>query len=163
MWDALEVGGYKPHGKEHDFRARCPGHGGGNPSALRVSVGADGRVLLYCFAHGCPVEAITGALGLQVRDLFPPGHHRARRLPLLRVKRADFQGAALDVANVLHALERLGMSWQLMLTSNCPACGSPGAWLRASSGAKPDADCPEGCDADRYVQALLARLQKQQA
>lgn len=60
---------------------------------------------------------------------------------------------------MLYALERLGEPWQLMLTSKCPACGSPGAWLQASSDRKPDADCPDGCDANRYVQALLARTQ----
>jgi putative DNA primase/helicase len=37
---------------------------------LSVSTGADGRVLLNCFA-GCAVEAIVAALGLSMGDLFP--------------------------------------------------------------------------------------------
>ncbi len=49
-----------------------PGHGKGrgdlNPS-LHVSEGDDGRALLRCFA-GCSPEAIVGAMGLTLADLF---------------------------------------------------------------------------------------------
>jgi putative DNA primase/helicase len=50
--------------------ARCPGHEDRNPS-LSIHVGDDGRVLLRCFA-GCSAERIVAALGLTMRDLFPP-------------------------------------------------------------------------------------------
>jgi hypothetical protein len=161
LWDALEAHGCRPHGLEYDFRACCPGHGGDNPSALKVAVGADGRALLWCFAHQCDVEAITAALGLQVADLFPDGHYRGRRHPLRPVRRSDFDGIALTVANVLHALEGLGVDWRLMIASDCPYCGGPAAWLRASRD-HVDADCPGGCDSHNYVQGLLASLAKQQ-
>src|SRR5262245_61182843 len=49
--------------------ARCPAHEDRNPS-LSIGVGDDGRVLLHCWA-GCTVQAILGALGLELRDLFP--------------------------------------------------------------------------------------------
>ena len=52
----------------HYFIARCPAHEDAVPS-LSVSEGADGRVLLKCFA-GCPVRRIVGSLGLTMRDLF---------------------------------------------------------------------------------------------
>ena len=49
-----------------------PGHGKGggdrNPS-LSVAEGADGRVLVRCFA-GCPPEAVVQAIGLTMADLF---------------------------------------------------------------------------------------------
>lgn len=75
--DALERGGYGPHGPSHDFRSRCAGHDGDNPDALHVSVGADGRALLYCYVR-CDAEAVVQALGLSWSDLFPAGHRRAR-------------------------------------------------------------------------------------
>ena len=147
-----------PHGKAHDFRARCPAHGGQNKESLHVCVGTDGRAVLWCFAYQCSAEAITATLGLGMSDLFPDGHHRARRLPPVPVRRGDFTGAALDVANVFYALELLGEPWQLMLTSDCPHCGAQGAWLRASSAGGVDADCPDGCDVERYTGALRGRV-----
>ena len=51
------------------WEARCPAHADKTPS-LSINEGADGRVLLHCFA-GCSVEAITGALGLKKADLMP--------------------------------------------------------------------------------------------
>ena len=101
LWDALEAHGCQPRGKEYEFRARCPGHSGDNPTALSVRVGADGRAVVFCLAHQCDVETITAALGLRVADLFPDGHHRGRRHPLRPMRRSDFQGAALGVVNVL--------------------------------------------------------------
>jgi len=51
--------------------ARCPAHDDHTPS-LSISEAADGRVLLRCHA-GCETEAVVWALGLSMRDLFPPG------------------------------------------------------------------------------------------
>ena len=114
--------------------------------------------MLWCFARQCDPETITKALGLSVRDLFPPGHCRAARRRPRSVRRTDFQGPALTVTNVLYALEQLDEPWTLMVTSTCPGCGHPGAWLRASASGAADADCPDGCDVHKYVQALLGRL-----
>ena len=50
------------------YAALCPAHRDGEPS-LSVSEGDDCRVLLKCFA-GCTVQEITGALGLEMSDLF---------------------------------------------------------------------------------------------
>jgi hypothetical protein len=169
VWDALAAHGYRPRGKPHDFRARCPGHDGRNPTSLHVRLGADGRAVLFCFAHQCPADTITAAVGLTVADLFPPGHREARRHASLLLRTADFAGVARSFANVLYALEQAGEPWQGMLMFRCPACGHPGAWLRASHraalgnghvppGGQIDADCPEGCDADAIAQALRARL-----
>jgi len=76
---ALEQRGCDPHGPQHAFRARCPGHDGENRDALSVTEGADRRVLLWCHAHRCEPERIVAAIGLAMSDLFAPGHRRARR------------------------------------------------------------------------------------
>jgi len=55
--------------KTHDgWTARCPAHEDDRPS-LSIGVGEDGRVLFRCFA-GCTLDAILGALRLEVSDLF---------------------------------------------------------------------------------------------
>ncbi len=173
LWDALEARGCRPKGKAHDFRARCPAHNGENRDALHVAIGADGRAVVWCFAHQCEAEAITAALGLSVADLFPDGHHRARRLPSRPVRRSDFTGPAHIAANVLYALERLEEPWRLMLASDCPYCASRGAWLHVRSRVhvlangfhddrgRVELDCPLGCSSDQYVQALLGALDKE--
>jgi hypothetical protein len=160
--DALEAHGYQPHGKEYEFRARCPGHDGDNRTSLSVAVGADGRAVLWCHVHHCDVEAITAALGLHVADLFPDGHHRGRRHPLRPARRSDFDGAARKVVNVLYALEKLEEPWTLMLACDCPYCGGPGAWLRAKR-EHVDVDCPAGCGPDEFTQDLLGRLSRKEA
>ena len=48
--------------------AKCSGHDDRNPS-LSVSIGHDGRWLVYCFA-GCELEAICAGAGIRVADLF---------------------------------------------------------------------------------------------
>ncbi|MBS3919087.1 MAG: hypothetical protein KG012_09370 [Deltaproteobacteria bacterium] len=50
--------------------AICPAHDDGQAS-LSISQGDDGRVLLKCFA-GCAAQDVMEALGLEMKDLFPP-------------------------------------------------------------------------------------------
>jgi hypothetical protein len=173
LWDALEAHGCRPHGKEFDFRSRCPGHGGENAESLKVTIGADGRAVLWCHAHQCEVETITQAIGLSVQDLFPAGHYRARTLASRPVKRSDFSGPAFNVANVLYALEMVERPWTLMLRADCPYCGSQGASLLVRSRGhvlpnglldehgETDVDCPSGCGSREYTQALLGALRKE--
>lgn len=56
------------------WMACCPAHDDHNPS-MHVNEGADGRVLVKCYA-GCSTADIVAAMGLQVKDLMParPGH-----------------------------------------------------------------------------------------
>jgi hypothetical protein len=159
---ALEAHGCRPRGSGYAFRARCPAHDGDNGSSLSVGIGADGRALLNCFARGCTAEAIVAALGLQMGDLFPDGHHRGRRYPLRPVRRSDFTGTAADVVAVLYALERLEENWTLMVGCACPYCGDPGGWLRASP-KRVEIDCAAGCDTRTFTQALLGRLEEKEA
>lgn len=106
--------GFKARNNGHNrWRACCPAHGGTNPSALSVGLGENGAVLLRCWS-GCSLEAITDALGLRVKDLFPPreSHTRAtKRRHLLTAEQAldvlkdeaEFVGVA--AANVAYGLE----------------------------------------------------------
>jgi len=156
-WDALERGGYGPHGQAHDFRARCPGHDGDNSSALHVSAGASGKVLLWCFAHGCSEEEIVTPIGLRVSDLFSvdPGDS-GRRLHVAR--REDFIGKARTLANVLLAVERLEVRWGLALwLDECPNCEWPHAQISINSNSEPRLYCHRGCEL-RMVEQALADL-----
>lgn len=59
------------------YLAVCPAHEDRTPS-LSIAAGADGRVLLHCWA-GCRTRDIVAALGLQSSDLFPVRERGRRR------------------------------------------------------------------------------------
>ena len=67
----------RPTGADR-WRACCPAHCGNNSSALSVGVGREGQVLLRCW-QGCDAEAVAGALGLELTDLFPSRESGAGR------------------------------------------------------------------------------------
>lgn len=169
VWSALESHDCQPHGRSWDFRAKCPYHNGDNPESLHVEVGADGRALIHCFAHDCRAEDVAKALGLSIRDLFPPGHKHGRRRQLHEARRIDFTGRAKTVANVLCALDQLGAEWYVELRTDCPHCGSPAALLYASSWGLENVSCPgdgdsealgfTACTLDQFRQALAARVE----
>ena len=79
--------------------ARCPAHDDRNPS-LSVDPGDDGRALVKCRA-GCTTEAVVGALGLRLADLFPSDD-----LPRLDARKAStaVQGGAEDFASMEDAM-----------------------------------------------------------
>ena len=96
--------------------ARCPGHADRSPS-LSLTEGDDGRILLFCHA-GCGAADIVAAVGLDLRDLFPPrpgstcdltgrdGHRQARMPGGLTAREAtallarDAGAVALAAANI---------------------------------------------------------------
>jgi len=61
----------------NQYKALCPAHDDQRQS-LSVGEGSDGRVLIKCHA-GCDVKAIVRALGLEMRDLFPPKERKPKR------------------------------------------------------------------------------------
>jgi len=81
------------------WRACCPAHGGKNPSALSVGVGADDQVLLRCW-HGCEVEQVAHALGLELADLFPPKPQAGQGSGPLKRRRLITAGQALDLLDL---------------------------------------------------------------
>lgn len=171
VWEALERADCSPHGQAWNYRARCPHHNGDNREALHVQVGGDGRALIHCFAHDCRAEDVARALGLSIRDLFSPGHKHARRRRLQEARRIDFHGRAKTAANILCALDQLGVEWFIELRTDCPLCGSPAAVLFVSSWGIEYLSCPGdaeaealgyaagACTLDQARQALAARVE----
>ncbi len=53
------------------YRAKCPAHDGKSTDSLSIAEGSDGTVLLHCWG-ACPNEDVVAALGLTLKDLFPP-------------------------------------------------------------------------------------------
>lgn len=56
-------------GRNGSWMARCPAHQDRSPS-LSVKDGGNGLILMHCFG-GCGTDAVLGALGLAMTDLFP--------------------------------------------------------------------------------------------
>jgi hypothetical protein len=95
---------------------RCPAHHDRSPS-LSVRVADDGKVLLRCFA-GCRIEEITAALGISVRDLFPPRGNGQERRPRPR-PRSELDQARLDVVRTArHQQQRLAPYRTLFATAD---------------------------------------------
>lgn len=158
IWDALDAGGYGPHGRLDDFRARGSCHDGDNPDSLHVTRGAGGQALVWCHAHGCSVEEIVESLGLRVRDLFPLDPSDSGRR-LRSARREDFTGNARVLANVLLAVERLGLRWgDALWLDECPNCERPHAQLSINSRGEPRVYCGRGCDLRMVNQALADLL-----
>lgn len=78
------------------WRACCPGHGGSNASALSIGIGQDDQVLLRCW-HGCDVEQVVGAMGLELQDLFPPKPESGHGSGPIKRRRLLTAGHALDL------------------------------------------------------------------
>lgn len=78
------------------WRACCPAHGGKNPSALSVGIGADDAVLLKCW-HGCEVAQVAQALGLELTDLFPPRPQAGQGAGPMKRRRLLTASQALDL------------------------------------------------------------------
>jgi hypothetical protein len=91
----LECHKLRENGRDR-WRACCPAHGGNNPSALSIGVGADDQVLLKCW-HGCDVDEVVGALGLELSDLFPPNPANGSGSPPIRRRRLLTAAQGLDL------------------------------------------------------------------
>ncbi len=78
------------------WRACCPAHGGSNPSALSIGVGQENQVLLRCW-HGCDVEKVAQAMGLELSDLFPPRPESGHGVGPIKRRRLITAGQALDL------------------------------------------------------------------
>jgi hypothetical protein len=66
---ALRDHGHEPKRSGAGWSCRCPAHDDRDPS-LSIDAGDDGRALVNCHA-GCTVDAVCGAIGLGIPDLFP--------------------------------------------------------------------------------------------
>jgi hypothetical protein len=95
----------KVRGRNGAWTACCPAHADRSPS-LSIRETHDGRVLVHCFA-GCAVDAVLGAVGMDLTDLFPereadplkpaaPERRRFFAADLLRV--IEFEALVVAVA-----------------------------------------------------------------
>lgn len=82
LLDALGAAGCEPResNRTGEYRARCPAHDGTSRRTLAVREVDNGRVLLHDFA-GCDVSEVTGALGLDLSDLFPAEDRVTHSIP----------------------------------------------------------------------------------
>jgi hypothetical protein len=81
------------------WQARCPAHEDRSPS-LSVREADDGTILLKCWT-GCGAAEVVGAVGLELRDLFPerapePNVAKGRRRRSPWVPRDALQALATD-------------------------------------------------------------------
>lgn len=63
------------------WRACCPAHGSTKQSlAIRDD---NGKVLIHCFAEGCGIDDVLGAVGLDMNDVMPKflGEHKPVKKP----------------------------------------------------------------------------------
>lgn len=94
--------GVRQSGRSH--MAKCPAHEDRSPS-LRISETQDGTVLLKCLS-GCYADDICAAIGLALRDLFPP-RTESERHQYRNQRRTTALMRALDherlVVELLHA------------------------------------------------------------
>jgi hypothetical protein len=83
----------KVKGRNGSWTACCPAHKDRSPS-LSVRETSDGRVLLHCFA-GCEVDAVLGAVGMDLTDLFPDRPDRPDGRPAAKPERQRFYASDL--------------------------------------------------------------------
>lgn len=98
------------------WMCRCPAHDDREPS-LSIRDGADGRVLLHCFA-GCSPRDVCAALGLELRDLFPPNPLRDGGSGPVRGPQASLRDLALLVR---HDAVRVGVAAEALARGECLA------------------------------------------
>lgn len=160
VWDALARGGYGPRGKLHDFRCRCPGHNGDNPTALHVwDKRGDGSVWFTCHAHYCSNDEIIEPLGLRWPDLYPAGYYGDSKKRLTTARRSEFTGRAREAADLLLAASRLDEPWSVCLWLNrCPSCEFAYFLYSVGSQRESQATCPRGCDTQMVTKALAEQL-----
>lgn len=84
---ALAGRGCDPTKRGDGWQARCPAHEDDHPS-LAIGTGADGKVLLTCHA-GCDLQALTRALDLEPKALFPAKPRPERLQP--KPEKTSFQ------------------------------------------------------------------------
>lgn len=94
------------------WSARCPAHEDHSPS-LSIKERDDGALLLHCWA-GCEVDAIVGAVGLDLADLFArtgsSGKASKRRHLITAAQALDLLHdeallVAVAAANIAHGVE----------------------------------------------------------
>ena len=120
-------------GRGPAWRAICPAHESRHRTrTLAVRDGGDGRILIHCHA-GCAVDAIVGALGMDLADLMPP-----RADDLDRPPREKRPWSARDVARSLE--HEAAIAWLVLIDLRDGRVISAGDRKRAGLAAERCAD-----------------------
>src|SRR5271157_1995400 len=115
----LQAAGCVPSPKgTNAYESRCPVHHGKRKN-LSVAVGEDGRVLLNCHHAGengspsCPVDAIVGAIGLRLEDLYPKSNGPSTTKPKTSGKKSwrTLEAALAAVASQIEPKPVKTESW----------------------------------------------------
>ncbi len=88
----------KVKGKGNSWVACCPAHEDKSPS-LAIRLLEDGRILMHCFAD-CSIQSITGAIGMEMGDLFPPDEKRRHYPDQVKPVRPAFYST--DLLKIIH-------------------------------------------------------------
>ena len=83
------------------WRACCPAHGGTKQSlAIRDD---NGKVLVHCFAEGCAIGDIFGAVGLNFNDVMPKAlsEHKAQKKPFYASDILEIAKDEILIANMI--------------------------------------------------------------
>jgi hypothetical protein len=153
MWDSLDARDCDPRGVDHDFRARCASHDG-DGATLHVWEGSDGRAMVHCF-RGCEVNEVVRALGLRMRDLFPPGHDQR---PIRRVGRpVRFADRVLQRLSALGIEYRASPQEGFWVARCCPICRRAdrwALWIHEDDRGRVPLSCAGGCEQIDVLRAL---------
>lgn len=96
--------GVKQYGDR--FMAVCPAHQDKSPS-LSLSQSEDGRALVNCFA-GCKTRDVLGAVGMEMRDLFPESLSQEQRKQFRRIKLQAVRGSESLIIEAAKAEAKAG-------------------------------------------------------
>jgi hypothetical protein len=119
------------------WMVRCPAHDDRSPS-LRIGVGDDGRVLVYCFA-GCATEDVLRCAGLTFADLHaeslgPLRAARTTQRPAKHASRPKRAPREADADRILLGLRVHGCCYRAtanprMWIGRCPCCDDDGLYV----------------------------------
>lgn len=160
VWDALARLDYGPHGPVDNFRSRCPGHDGDNPTSLSVRLQPSGIITAYCHAYGCAPEEIVERIGLRMADLFPSDRVYTGR-GLRNARREDFTGDYRTAVNTLLAAQVLGNAVRVEIKFvECPCCESPHASVVVPASGEPFTHCWRECGVEAMTGGLAERIRE---
>lgn len=108
----------KPTGRDR-WKACCPAHKSSKQS-LAIAY-TDGKVLVHCFAEGCSIHDVLGAVGLTTSDLMPEcaGESKPIKKPfyasdVLQISRDEILVAYLIVKKMIEGAVNFNDSQRLL-------------------------------------------------
>lgn len=112
----------KKTGKD-SWKACCPAH---RSTKQSLAIKDDnGKVLIHCFAEGCAIDDVLGAVGLTFADIMPEriGESKPNKKPfyasdVLQIARDEILVAYMIVRNLLESMGSSNDSQRLLICAN---------------------------------------------